>query len=426
MVGVVAVGVAMRLAWLSQVFDISTAGSTDQSGYVRVAHAWASGNFSTGLLRTPLYPSFLAAAEAILHLARLGVPLRLPIGVAQVILAGLLVGVVGVLTRRLTGSAVAGVVAAAILAVWPNQIFGVGALMSELVATPLLFGATACASWETPERQTLHLRLGVAMLAALTLLARPALLPSVVVILAMTLRGTSPLPARSRTLVAQMAVLLLVLAPWLVVSSLKEGRPSVQMSSAGGFNLCIGNNPHADGKYVEAAAKGSCALRALVRGELAEADRVGGEGVRWALEHPGRQPYLVGQRTYWTFYMDGYWLDWYPNWQRYDGPWSQAGLRQITQLWWRWVGVLAVTGFIAGLLRWRSATVWLGAVAASTVLLPLITIGDPRFHDPTVPFMAIFSGMAVATAAGAARVLTSWSRRLISVLIDRTSRARRR
>lgn len=242
---------------------------------------------------------------------------------------------VGVLTRRLTGSAVAGVVAAAFLAVWPNQIIGVGALMSELVAIPLLFGATACALWEAPERQTLRLRLDAALLAALTLLARPALLPSIVVILAMTLRGTSPLPAKLRALVVQMAVLLLVLAPWLVVSSLKEGGPSVQMSSAGGFNLCIGNNPLADGKYVEAAAKGSCALRALIRGELAEADRVGREGMRWALDHPGRQPYLVGQQTYWTFYMDGYWLDWYPNWQRYDGPWSHAGLRQMTQLWWR-------------------------------------------------------------------------------------------
>lgn len=406
--GVVSVCVAARLGWLSLVFDVTTKGSTDQADYVRIGHAWASGNFSTGLLRTPLYPAILAVAEQGLQIGGLDVPLRVPIGLMQVVLAGLAVGAVGALTKRLTHSRAAGVVAATLLAVWPNQVVGVGAVMSELVATPLLVAATACAMWEPPEKQTLRLRLVAAFLSALALLTRPSLLLSTIVILAMTLRGPLPRKARLRNLTSQLGVILLVLSPWLVVSSFKEGRPSIQLSSAGGFNLCLGNNPLANGTYVVPAANGRCALRPIVRGELAEADRLGREGVTWAIENPGRQPYLLRQRAYWTFYMDGYWLDWYPNWVTYEGPWTHADLRHVTQLWWRWIIFASLAGFIAGAVRWRAASLWLAAVAVSTVMLPLITIGDPRFHDPMVPFMAAFSGMAVATLLAAVRTIGQW------------------
>lgn len=393
---IVAAAVAIRLLWLGLVAHITTIGATDQHDYVRIGHAWAMGNFGTGLLRTPLYPAVLAVSEQLVRLTGLGVSQRLAVGLLQTLLAAATVAVVGAWVRHVTGSNAGGWAAALTLALWPNQVIGVGVLMSELVATPLLLFAAAAALWDPRRATETAWRFAVPIAGGLAILARPALLPAVVVLLAASLRGDRPARERVRGLASQAIALILVLLPWIVVSSYKDGRPSLALSSAGGFNLCLGNNDLADGGWVTAAAKGPCALKVGDRGELADAARLAREGLRWAAEHPGRQPGLVARRLERTFSTDSYWVWWYPDGDDYRGPGRVAGLREVGQAWWRIVVVLSAGGVIAGWSWWRSTTAWALAVSLATVALPMVSIGDARFHDPIVPFMAVMVGMLAA------------------------------
>jgi len=401
------VGVAVRVAWLVAVASVTTGGSTDQTGYVHVAEAWASGRFGTGMLRSPGYPALLALATKLTGGPDGVVPLRVGAGVAQIALAALTIVTVGVLTRRLTGSDGAGLVAATVLAIWPNQVAGSAVLMSESLSTPALFGAAAIALWRVGARPVTapgRRRAAVAAaVAGVALLTRPALAPSVIVIVALV--GWGPGPARERLtrLAVPVAALLLVLAPWLVVSSIKEGSPSLDLASAGGFNVCLGNGPGATGRWDTAAAAGRCRLRANGRGELADGRRLARDGLRWAWSHPGEQPRLVGSRLAHTFATDDYWFDWYPAWDDYRGPWASDGhvarwLVIVNRVWWTTSAAAALAGLIGGLVARRRPTMWAAAIAGGAVLAPLATIGDPRFHDALVPFVAVGVGAAVAAA----------------------------
>jgi hypothetical protein len=57
---------------------------------------------------------------------------------------------------------------------------------------------------------------------------------------------------------------------------------------------------------------------------------------------------------------------------------------------------LALVGVGTGLRRNRRVTAWLMALGFAVVAAPAATIGDPRFHDPLVPLVAILAGVALA------------------------------
>ena len=412
LVGIAAGAFLVRIAWLSLVYDVRIIERTDQFGYANQGANWANLDFSSSVLRTPVYPSVLAIIERAQQTVGSDLPLRVPVGLLQSALAAAMVFVVGAVTVRLTGSRAAGLCAAIFLAVWPNQIIGASAVMTELVATPLLVFAGACALWHPPDERRNWQVLGAAVFAGLAVLTRPALLPTAFVLaLLVSVRGSAGWRAKLRNLAVFGASFLVVLSPWLGVVSHKEGSPTLSLGSASGFNLCLGNNPLADGTWRTVAAVRHCPWPSPRPGEMRRANAQTDAAREWALANLDQQPRLIRARVASTFRNDGYWLNLYPGRNLYEGPWNEADLRTVAQWYWRRMVWLSLAGLVVAAVRDRRLAAWLLALASATVATTVVSIGEPRFHDALVPFMAGFAGVGlwaiVAALGGGLRTLSS-------------------
>ncbi|MGO9872985.1 MAG: ArnT family glycosyltransferase [Acidimicrobiia bacterium] len=132
----------------------------------------------------------------------------------MVVLGTLLVGMVGLLGRRVGGETV-GLVAAAIAAITPNLWVNDGLVMSETVTGVAVVGALLCAFalWDRPTRRR-AVALGV--LCGLAALAREEFV-LLVVLLAVVVPCALRRPWKERGVLAGTAVLaaLVVMAPWV-------------------------------------------------------------------------------------------------------------------------------------------------------------------------------------------------------------------
>jgi len=132
----------------------------------------------------------------------------------MVVLGTLLVGMVGLLGRRVGGETV-GLVAAAIAAITPNLWVNDGLVMSETVTGVAVVGALLCAFalWDRP---TLRRAAALGVLCGLAALAREEFV-LFVVLLAVVVPCTLRRPWKERGILAGTAVLaaLVVMAPWV-------------------------------------------------------------------------------------------------------------------------------------------------------------------------------------------------------------------
>jgi hypothetical protein len=99
------------------------------------------------------------------------------------------------------------------------------------------------------------------------------------------------------------------------------------------------------------------------------------------LGHLDQQPRLMRLRARQVFRDDADSLTWLPDWRHYRGPGSLSSWSRVCDLWYRATLWLATPGVIALGWRLRRAAAWLLAIAASTLVGPLLTVGDPRYHE---------------------------------------------
>lgn len=251
----------------------------------------------------PGYPMALAAAMAVapasgaLAAARL---LSCGLGFVSVLLVGLL-------GRRLFGSG-AGLVAAGLLALYPRHLLQAAVLYSEHLFLPLLLLLllVLVRAWGEPVAWRLAALAGG--VAGLLTLVRP-----IGYLLGLLWIGQVLGRRRPRRLVLAEAALLLamqhaVLLPWAIRNEVTLGRFSF-LSSVGGIDLFIGNNPRATGGWMawrpvleemEPAARhtrhGGFAVDALARRAA----------LRWVRENPAAAARLYVRKLGQILAPDGY------------------------------------------------------------------------------------------------------------------------
>lgn len=399
-----------RLAWALLV-ESGTRQSyvLDATFYDRVArdlvqgrgYLWPSGEPTA--YHPPGYPFLLAAAYRVFG------PGLLTAKLLNVVLGTLTCGLVFALGARAYGRPV-GLVAAALFACWPGDVFYASTTLSEvsftfaLTAALLLFvrwSQTAGSRWR-------WLVLG-ALLGCAVMLRGVALFFPLVFVTGWSLGGTSARATLARSGLALLGIVA-VLSPWAIRNQLVLGRP-VLVSTGIGYALFNAHSPAAAGTQTFEAdrlrEKLFPDLQSLPRGEkeLALSSAQVRYAVRWMLTHPLDELRLIPQRIaalyahdHFAFFVLGH-MD----------PRSGARWTRVADAFFHAMLALACVGAWLSVAGSRSSF-WVVplAVAYFNVLHAFLLAGSARYHAPMVPLLAILAALALVRVwrrlAGGARL----------------------
>ncbi len=369
----------------------------------------------------PAYPLAIAAVSALggqgSSLAR-AKALNCLLGGAGIVLIGLL-------ARRLFG-APTGLLAAAMLAIYPRGLLQAPVLVSEHLFTPLLLllVLVLVMAWERAGAAKCAVLAGVTV--GLLALTRPIgyLLGVLWLGRGWAIRGRWP--AVLRELALLLAVQHLVMLPWAIRNAVSLGQFSF-LSSVGGIDLFLGNNPTANGGWqvwrpvldgLEPAARsqqlGCFELDALARRTA----------LRWMRAHP-RQAFrlyvtklgLILQREESLPVLAITGTNMWPPLDGVDAlPAGHPATRFADEIshtldWsYRTVLLLATVGIVVVFVRrLRSpgtvpAAVWLLPVSAAYfVAVPAVFLGSTRFRWPAEDLLVAMAALTVTVMLNSVR-----------------------
>jgi 4-amino-4-deoxy-L-arabinose transferase-like glycosyltransferase len=408
------VGVVFRAVWVLGVARIPT-GLSDPFLYRAYGIAIASGAGYESLVGEPTayyppgYPFLVGSVYWVgEQLGVDGFP-TWPLGLVQSLLWGVAILAVGALGSVLAGRNV-GVVAAVLLACWPNLIAYSAAILSESA----FVAASACAVLgftmlgRSPEQRQVPWLFLTGAASALAVALRPQFLAVVVVVVAIWLLWRVPGRTVFRSVLSIAVGLLVVLGPWVARNA--ETLGAATLSTNTGDNLCIGAYPGARGGFAIAVeCQSGQTWYDGVDGELAQ-DAYGRSAARrYLLDDPLRWALLAPRKLFYTYLSDD---DGLAAVEAYGANplgsgWFRTGFVVVANAFYAMVGISGLIGLgLVGRNSWRTRSVdraaFVGAAVAS-LLVPVLFFGDPRFKVSAAPLVAVGAAVALSTAWGAIR-----------------------
>lgn len=299
-----------------------------------------------------------------------------------------------------------GVVAGALLAVFPSQVYYTGTVLSEPLFTLMWIAALTVLLWKPWSRDGMpwYQLFGAGVLLSYATMTRGITLLFPLVLLGVWLFS---LRSKKRALVQALIVwagIAVLVVPWSIRNTAAFGQLTGPSTNVGD-DLCIGNFLGAQGAFT---LQGKCfANDAGKTPRQVELDR-NTEGVKIAVRdvasHPFRMPKLIAQKAYWLLYKDddGIWAaesyghDYFiPNFRREVLAFAANAVYYAT-------GLVVLAGILAFVMAkdLRRLTVALGFLYV--LAIPLAFFGDPRFHYPAMP---------LAVVIAAATIVRLWDRR---------------
>jgi 4-amino-4-deoxy-L-arabinose transferase-like glycosyltransferase len=332
------------------------------------------------------------------HVPLVDPDLMLVTGAFQVVISVATVALTFVVGRRLAGPR-AGLVAAAVLAFFPNVVFQVTTIQVETTFIFLTMATLAVIvdhDWSTgpPGRGRL---LAFGALLSASALVRPFSAP---LLLGLLLAVLAVGAGWRRALVAvavPLGVIVLAFTPWTIRNAVRLDA-FVPSSTNMGDTLCIDHSPGATGGFRWTIHEG-CADPDMLEGERNRANtRL---SIEYVVDDPIRELVQIGRRARLMFADDH---DGIPSTESLgSGPILSDGMRHLTTTsadWYFFVvlalSVLGLPLLVARAPRPERRLVLVGLVAL--LVIPLLLWGNPRFHQPVVPFMAMsVAALVVAT-----------------------------
>jgi len=327
-------------------------------------------------------------APLLWDLAAAGAALNLLLGVATVAL------VYRVGTQLFDRDA--GLIAALWVAVFPSLIFHTALLLSEtlfcclvMIVLTLLFSVP----WRGPEIRPARLMASGAVLG-LAALVRPLSLLILPFLFLVRLQAGSGFRGALRSAALGCAGTLVVMIPWTVRNALVMPEPLL-ISSNTGDNLCIGHHPGAPGSYTETPyclADEPYAGIPRVEVEVRRNRDNIRKAIRFAAVNPQAELILLGRKAFHLLEHDHDALTVAESWglDPFIAPWLRRTLERAAD------GFFFVTLGVAliGML-WIARQpcdprrLMLLYAFLALILAPLAFFGDPRFHVPALPLLAI-------------------------------------
>jgi 4-amino-4-deoxy-L-arabinose transferase-like glycosyltransferase len=402
--GIVIVAALVRIGWLIYANvdpPTSVFPSGDSYSYWYYGNEIADGNgyisYTTGEA-TAYYPiGFPALLAGIYwlgeHTPFVDPDLMMLTGVFQVIISVATVALVFVVGRRLAGPRV-GLVAAGLMALWPNLIHQVTTIQVETTFIFLTVAALAVIvdhDWSSgPPSHARLLAFGAVL--GVSALVRPFSAPLLLgLFLALLAIGLGWRRAAVLTAVPVL-VIVVMFTPWTIRNSARFNQ-FIPSSTNMGDTLCIDRSDSATGAFQWSIHEG------CVEPTLNEAARNRGntrKAVEWVVANPERELLQIVRRARWMFGHD------------HDGVISTEGLgsgpilsdlsrdlnSSVADWYFRLVFVVGAVGI--PLLYRRSPRPErriVVVIGAALLVIPLLLWGNPRFHQPLVPFMAISAAL---------------------------------
>jgi 4-amino-4-deoxy-L-arabinose transferase-like glycosyltransferase len=392
---IAAAGLALRLVYALVVMHGVEVGG-DGLEFHLLANQLASGDgyvqpliVSPGHVATadkpPLYPLLLAGPSL------LGWRSLVAHRVLACLMGAALVAAVGLLGRRVAGPRV-GLIAASLAALYPLLVVLDGSLRSESLYAPLIAFALI-AAYRLVDRPSAGRAAVLGALVGAMALTRSEGLVLGAVLLPLVVPRV-PKGMRVRVVAVTAAVAALVLAPWVIRNWSEFGRPLLSTNAG---SLVYGANCH-QAYYSRLIGTWPCYPRLTVapgRNEADVAAMLRRRGTRYARDHAGRVPAVVGVRLLRSFDL------WAP--RSATKLEAQIGDRDLGVY---RAGVLAyyllLPLAIAGAVQLRRARKPLGVLLAPLALVVGVTVlgyGSPRFRVPAEIPLVVLASVAIAAVA---------------------------
>lgn len=414
------VGLALRLA---VVLAVPTRPTSDSWSYLqRGTNILRHGRYEAlpGLLDATYPPGYPLALAAVMAVA----PAAHALGAAKLLSCGLAVAailLIGHLGRRLFGPTT-GLLAAAILAAYPRHVLQSTVLVSEHLFLPLLLLllTVLAAAWSRPAAWRLAVLAGAATGAL-------ALVRPIGYLLGLLWMGRMLTNRRQwRTVLAELTLVLAaqhaVMLPWAIRNHATLGAFSF-LSSAGGVDLLIGNNPRATGGWMpwrpvleelEPAARDTT-VGCFTTDKLARE-----AALRWMRDNPASTLRLYARKLGQILWREDYLLTFSITgtnlWPPLNGasalpaghPAIAAAPAIQTLLDWsyRVVAALAIVGCVLAardVLRQRpgvsAAVVVLPVAAAYFPLVAAVFLSSSRFRWPAEELLLVLAAFALIVPA---------------------------
>lgn len=380
--GALAVVSAATSAYLSVRYAGDPPYFGDQWFYLRLARQWRAGDgLGSSAEISAGYPLFVALVDLARSTSWVRPDLAVSVGLVQSVMAGVTIVLTGVLGRRVAGPAV-GLAAAATLALWPNLVIGAAVALSEPLAMLLGVVVVLALVWE-PRPSNWRLVVAGAVLG-LAVEVRPGSLVLLALFLVAPAGGSWR--SRSRSVALGGVAALLVILPFALRSSYVS-RSFVPFDLRAGSSLCLGRLPDADGGPTDFERCPYTHGDPAVKANRERVDRA------WQLlrDNPGREPRLMVGRmkaTLWTSDRSG--IDQLSSLDGRDlNQRLTDRLAGLSTIWSRVVVVLAVLGTAIAVVRRHRGLAIVAGAGWLLLVIPLVSLGDPRFRVPSLPFFAI-------------------------------------
>jgi 4-amino-4-deoxy-L-arabinose transferase-like glycosyltransferase len=412
---IMSVGLSLRAYWAVTVTPEQV---SDARSYARVALELAAGHgYRDRDLPTAYYPVGYAATLSLFH--RLFGPELSVARMANLCLSALTLLGVFLVARALTRSRLAALLALLAFALYPADIAYTSLTLSQPAFNAFaLAGVALCVCFD-PARVWAVLLGGVLLGWATLTRNQGAAVPLLIGVLWWIDRELRQRRAAALLVLA----FVCTLAPWTIRNAYHL-HALVPVSTNAGINLYIGNNPGARGRYrynKKLEAPLIAGLSGPRRGgpnEVTVDRRAASLAWAWASQHPKAAFALFLPKLNMLYAADGAALGYWS--KRVPAP-SQSALiarvRQWNELYYFALLALGIVGLVR--IAWTRRTwLWLPpAVIAVFTVLHLMTFGDPCYHHPMMPWIAVCAGFGLAwlVPLGAygfrwASTLATWAR----------------
>lgn len=325
------------------------------------------------------------------------------VGAAQVVnaLLGTSSVVLVYLIGRRTVGAVPALIAASIVAAFPSLVFYSAVTLSETAFTFLLLLAVFLLlvdAQDTHQQRDLRLLVGTGLVIGFAALMRGQALLLPLAFVPFWWRVGLPRDLMAYKLVALALGIGAIVAPWTVRNAAQLGEP-VLISTNAGVNFWIGHHEGADGRGQPADEL----FRAYPDLSTTEREVVVNnagfrKGLAFALTHPLEEVALLFKKLFWLYSSDEEGLKWNEGHggQPFLSEHVRQGLLTLSNGYY-----FAVLGFFA-----LSLPLWIARREPGTLLLASLIVywtavhvaffGDPRFHAPILPVIALLAALPLA------------------------------
>lgn len=375
------VGSDLEIGADAQWYTLQAAIIRSGHGYLDPAAFFQEGREVATAPFPPLWPSLLAAVDFV------GPSTQYTFQVVGAVIGTATVVLTGLLGRHVAGDLIA-LWAAGIVAASPALIAADGSLMSDTLNVALLTGATLLAARSADVPSTGRLVAFGFVSGAAGLTRSDSLVITVLLIATVVwcVRRADASVSWVRTALVPLAVVLVLVVPWSVRSSIRLEGPVLLSTNLGGLVEAANCDTTYRGSLI-GAWDIDCLFETRRPGatEAERAEAAARRGFAFARSNVERVPLVAAVRVLRGF---GLW-----------NPFNQAPLEQDEtrdEGWqiaaWAYALVmllLAIPGFVILVRNDRWRTLPLLAVVAGVIVILLLSWGNPRFRLPAEPALAI-------------------------------------